>query len=264
MKQKFKTRGLEAWLSGKSKAVICLSGGVDSCALLVYSADILGAKNVSAFAGTAPYMFDSELKFARSMCKKLGVKLREGDVCVSEIMQSNPLSRCFLCKRAIFAAARDYADEIGADCVLDGTNYDDMGESRPGEAAKAEFGIESPFAKFCVIKSEIRSLLFDYGYADIARKPSATCFMTRLPVGASATQKDFRDIEGVESFLRSEGFDFVRARKFADKIEIQIPRNRLRELTSGAAAEKLAQFMASKGIENFGVSGYQFGYMQRK
>ena len=61
MKRSLKVRGFESWLRDKKRALVCLSGGVDSCALTVYCADILGADNTVAFIGTAPYIIDSEI-----------------------------------------------------------------------------------------------------------------------------------------------------------------------------------------------------------
>lgn len=263
MKRSLKVRGFESWLRDKKRVLVCLSGGVDSCALTVYCADILGADNTVAFIGTAPYIIDSEIKFAVDLCKKLGVKFIKEDVSVDEIMQSNPPSRCFLCKRNIFMKAREKADEAGVESVFDGTNYDDLGESRPGSAAKTEFDIESPFAKFCVVKSEVRKLLSYYGFAEIAGKPSATCFMTRLPTGARAKLSDFKIIKKTEDFLRQLGFDFSRARKYPDRIEIQVPRARVPELLQEQNAKKLGDFFAKNKVKNFEISreGYRHGCM---
>ena len=66
-----------------------------------------------------------------------------------------------------------------------------------------------------------------------------------------------------EDFLRQLGFDFSRARKYPDRMEIQVPRARVPELLQEQNAKKLGDFFAKNKVKNFEISreGYRHGCM---
>ena len=123
---------------------ICLafSGGVDSSLLLKVAVDEMAKKGGRVYAVT----FDSrlhpscDLEIARRVAGELG-GIHEV-IIVNELEQeeirSNPVNRCYLCKRHLFRFLRDFASARGIEVILDGTNEDDMYVYRPGIQALKE------------------------------------------------------------------------------------------------------------------------------
>lgn len=261
-----KIRNFEALVRGFGRVAVCLSGGVDSSVLLAYCVRLLGSGNVLAVLGTARYMISSELDFARTVAARFGAECAVADVSVAEITDSNPVDRCYICKRAIFSTACSIAARRGIAAVLDGSNYDDLRESRLGMRAKDECGVRSPFMECGITKAEIRALAAEVGVGECAEKMSATCLMTRFECNRAVSDADLRRVAAVEDFLRGEGFALCRARDFGGAIEIQVVPEMVARLAEGAAARsRLDAFMAAEGIARFGVSkdGYKFGCMQK-
>ena len=263
MKQNTKIQNLRSVIQSYGKVAVCLSGGVDSCTLLKFSSEILGSDNVLAIVGSAEYMIVEEMDFAKKLCEKLGVRLVSIDVSVAEIISANPPERCYICKRKIFSTAKKIAESFGIYKVVDGTNYDDLNEVRLGMLAKKEFCIESPFADCKISKNLIRELAKSLSLEECSRKVSATCLMTRFPVGAKASREDFVAIEKVEAFVKSLGFDLVRARVCGDTIIIEVECSRVSELTSHKNMAILKDYFVKEIKKDFKISeqGYKLGFV---
>ena len=84
-----------------------------------------------------------DLKIARQVAGELGGihQVIRVDELEQEEIRSNPVNRCYLCKRHLFRFLRDFASARGIEVILDGTNEDDMYVYRPGIQALKELGI---------------------------------------------------------------------------------------------------------------------------
>lgn len=263
MKPNLKAENLERFVLARGKALVCLSGGVDSSVLLAYCARVLGRANTAAFIGAARYMIFPEIVSAKKLCAGLGVEVFERSVELPEILGGNPPNRCYLCKRAIFKAARGVAAQIGAAAVFDGSNADDLAENRLGDAAKAELQIQSPFAECGFAKADIRALAETLGMPETARKPSATCLMTRFAAGRSVSQAELDFVASAEAFVKSLGFGVVRVRDCGGNFELELGAADMQNFTQQAASA-VNSFFAAHNAKLAPVCAYRFGRMSAK
>jgi len=82
------TLGTRDYMSkcGFEKAIVGLSGGIDSAVTLAIAVRAVGATNVLALAMPSPYSSESSVEDAKSLCEKLGVELHFLNI--SDIMDS--------------------------------------------------------------------------------------------------------------------------------------------------------------------------------
>ena len=133
------------YLKGLGKVVLAFSGGVDSTFLLRVAKEALG-DNVKAVTILSPYIPKWEIAEAEELVKELGVKHEIIEAPIIDSIKFNPEDRCYLCKTAVFSMILDVAKKQGYDCVIDGTNFDDISDYRPG--LKALKGIRSKKSTF--------------------------------------------------------------------------------------------------------------------
>ena len=125
--------------------------GVDSSLLLKMAADRAAKKGTKVWAVT----FNSrlhpscDLENARKVAEELGGihVILEIDELEMEEIRSNPVNRCYLCKRNLFRTLMAFAKEKGVEVLAEGTNEDDLHVYRPGIQAVRELGIRSPLAE---------------------------------------------------------------------------------------------------------------------
>ena len=216
-----------------------------------------------AIIGSAEYMLSDEIDFAKRLCEKIGVHFVLADVSIAEIIEKNPPDRCYLCKRKIFQQAIKIASAYGIVSVVDGTNYDDLKETRLGLIAKKQLGVESPFADCEIGKDSVRALAKELSLAECADKTSATCLMTRFAIGAHATMQDFADIEKAEAFIKSLGFGLVRVRLRDNVMIIEVERSQLSKLASHENITVLKDYFVKEIKKDFKISqdGYKLGFV---
>lgn len=183
---------------------LAFSGGVDSALLLRIAADCVKETKKKLWAVT----FETRLhpacdrEAAARAAQEAGVEqvvIRIDELAMEEL-RSNPVDRCYLCKKQLFARLQEFASAQEA-CMLDGTNADDLQVYRPGLKALAEYGVKSPLADCGITKAEVRWLAAEYGIS-AASRPSTPCMATRLPYGTRLTYELLERIEKAEEWLR--------------------------------------------------------------
>lgn len=202
-----KTEQLEAIMDELTDQDMALafSGGVDSSLLLKMAADRAAKKGTKVWAVT----FNSrlhpscDLENARKVAGELGGihVILEIDELEMEEIRSNPVNRCYLCKRNLFRTLMAFAKEKGVEVLAEGTNEDDLHVYRPGIQAVRELGIRSPLAEAGLTKEEVRRLAAACGIS-AASRPSTPCMATRLPYGARLDYEILKKIEAGEEILR--------------------------------------------------------------
>jgi uncharacterized protein len=223
MNQADKLEDLKKRIAEKGKLLVAYSGGVDSSLLARVAHDALGG-NALAVILDSIVMPRSELLSAKEQARSLGLNYRvaEFPILKDEQFFTNPVTRCYICKKRSAAVLKSIAKEEGIGCIADGVNLSDFRDYRPGIAACDEEGIWHPFVDTAITKEDIRAQARNLGLA-LWNKPSAACLASRIPYGQPITQESLRMVEEAEEYLRSLGFlqHRVRSHGRVARIELQ-------------------------------------------
>jgi uncharacterized protein len=156
------------------------------------------------------------------------------------------------------------ASELGIGIVLDGSNYDDLSDYRPGMQALKELGIRSPLREAGLTKQEIRELSREAGLPTW-NKPAYACLASRIPYGETITREKLLRIEKSEDYLRKSGFVQFRVRSHGDLARIEVSPD---ERPGFFDMDKMNEI--SRSLKSFGfiyvaleLEGYKTGSMNR-
>jgi len=247
--QNAKLKKLSKILKDLKSVVIAYSGGLDSTFLLKFAFDTLGKNNVLAVTARSETYPESEYKEAKGLARSIGA--RHITIVTEELklkkFMSNPVNRCYYCKKELFGKLASLARENEKNFVLDGTNFDDLKDTRYGRKAAAEFGVRSPLLDAKIGKSDIRKASKALGLST-HDKPSFACLASRIPFGHKIALEGLRKVERAEEFLRSLGFRQFRVRLHGDIARIEIIKSEF-----GRAIKK-----SDKIIENLKRLGFVY------
>jgi uncharacterized protein len=221
--------------------LIAYSGGVDSTFLLKVAKDILYNKVISVTATSLTYP-SYEIENARQMAKRLGIRhlIVKTDELSNIKFINNTQDRCYWCKRELFLKLTVLAKKYKLNYVLDGSNYDDTKDFRPGMKAAREFGIRSPLKEVGFTKQEIRNLSKRFGLS-IWDKPSFACLASRFPYGMRITKEGLNRVDKAERFLRNFGITQVRVRHHNQIARIEVFKDEIPKLLKEKEREKIVR-----------------------
>lgn len=239
--------------------LVAYSGGVDSTFLLKSAKEALG-ENVLAVIAESPTYPSDEVENAKKLCEKLGVGFRviQTDEFSDENFVSNPKERCYFCKKELFSKLLAIAKENNIACVLDGSNYDDRSDYRPGTKAKNELGIRSPLMELSFTKQDIRDFSKQLNLPTWD-KPSYACLASRIPYGTRITEEILTKIEEGERFLRSLGFKQLRVRHHGSIVRIEIDKRVMQEDLMNKISKKFEELGYT--YVTLDLKGYRTGSM---
>ncbi len=198
-----KYRLLQAFFQEQGQVAVAFSGGVDSSLLLQAAMAVIPGGTTAVFADSVLQKEDA-LPRVRSTCRQLG--------CSLQICQLTPFAwpefivndedRCYYCKGRFY---RSLQAMVPGRVIVDGTNFDDLGEHRPGLRAIKELGVMMPLVAAGLGKGEIRILARDHGLAcwDL---PSESCLATRVKTGSLINSKILGMIARAEKMLADLDF----------------------------------------------------------
>jgi len=217
-----KAKKLQEILAQMESVLVAYSGGADSTLLLRVAQDTLGDRVLAITAKSAIYP-QEEIEASQRVAKKLGVKhiIIETEELTDPNFVGNPPDRCYYCKRELFSRLMAIARENNLNYVLDGSNYDDLGDLRPGMKAAQEFGVRSPLQEAKFTKDDIRRLSQLLGLPTWD-KPSLACLASRLPYGNRITEDVLSKIQQAEAFVRNLGLTQVRVRHHNQIARIEV------------------------------------------
>jgi uncharacterized protein len=208
-------------LQGK-KVLVAFSGGVDSSVVtrlaLEFCAKVVA---VTAILKVSP---PGELEGAKYVAEELGVDWRTIEIAVLEDANftANPPNRCYFCKKELMTALLQLAEGEGLDYVIDGTNYDDLKDIRPGYQAVQELQIQSPLAEAGITKNEIRQIAKEYQLS-IFNKPAMACLASRIPYGNEITERKLKMIAEAETLIKNlTEVSVVRVRHHGNMARIEV------------------------------------------
>lgn len=204
------------------KAAVAFSGGIDSALVLKVAHDVL-RNNVVAVTADSPSLPRRELEKAKKTAEEIGarhliISTKEAE---DENYLKNPNDRCYYCKTELYNKLSGLSKKLGIKNVLNGTNFDDISDYRPGLKAADENGVISPLKDAKLAKNEIRELAKHLGL-EVWDKPSSPCLSSRVPYGQEITFKKLAMIEKAEDFLKGFGIRELRVRHFGNAAKIEV------------------------------------------
>ena len=203
-------------------AVIAFSGGVDSTFLAKVAREELG-ENLLAVTASSEIHLPGEKEAAQEIARKLDLKHRviATEELSNEQFAANSPERCYFCKKMLFGKLLSIAKDHGLPYVLDGANYDDQFDHRPGMRAGRELGIKSPLLEAGLTKDDIRDLSRQMGLPDWD-KPSQSCLSSRFPYGERITSEKLSMVRQAEEYLGSLGIKILRVRHHGQLARIEV------------------------------------------
>ena len=212
---------LSDFFADNPQAALAFSGGVDSSFLLY--AGMRWGKRVKAYYVRTPFQPEFEYRDALRLARELNAQMEviTRNVLELEEVTANPPDRCYHCKKAIFSAIAEKAQEDGFSLLLDGTNASDQEDDRPGMRALRELSVLSPLRACGLTKDAIRELSRQAGLFTWD-KPAYACLATRIPTGTAITEEMLSRTEWAEDYLSGLGFTDFRVRTLGNDAKLQL------------------------------------------
>jgi len=258
-----KYNNLKKLLRKMGRVLVAFSGGVDSTFLLKVAQDVLGEDVLAVIASSATYP-QREREEALKLAAELNARYRviETHELDNPDFSSNPPQRCYYCKKELFSKLKGIAQSERIPYVLDGSNYEDTKDFRPGLEAVDELGVRSPLREVGLVKSEIRQLSLKLGLPTW-QKPSFACLSSRFPYYTEIDPQSLRQIDRAEEYLRKLGFSQFRVRHHDQIARIEIAQQDFSKLLEKGMKEKIIQNFKKWGYVyiTLDLEGYRSGSM---
>jgi len=228
---KQKLSELEKWYAARKGSIVAFSGGIDSTLVLFLARKFQGKGNAVGVISNSESLKKKDFELAQAICKQFDIHLEviKTNELADERYNMNPVNRCFFCKEHLYSDLSAVKEKYPGFDVLNGTNFDDFGDYRPGLQAAANHEILSPMADCKVTKTELREMAryFDLPNWD---KPASPCLSSRIPYNHVITHQKLRQVEDAENILNELGFTDVRVRHYDTYGKIEVPRDEVERL----------------------------------
>ena len=228
---KEKLTELGQWYSQRKGSLVAFSGGIDSTLVLYLARKFQGRDNAIGVISNSESLKNKDFKLAQLFCEEFDIQLRVIKTEeLSDLRYSqNPINRCFFCKDHLFNDLQEMKKEFPDFEILSGTNYDDLGDYRPGIDAAQKNQVLSPLVDCKLTKDEIREIARYFNLPNW-NKPASPCLSSRIPYNQAVTFEKLKQIESAEDLLNSYGFEDVRVRHFGTFGKIEVKKEDMEKL----------------------------------
>jgi uncharacterized protein len=222
---------LQEWFKPDEGSIIAFSGGIDSSLVLYFARMVQGRQNAIGVISNSESLKNKDFELAKSFCQKYDIQLEiiTTKELEDERYSSNPSDRCFFCKQHLYADMGKVLEKYPGFKVLNGTNFDDLKDYRPGLKAASDHKIFSPLAECGITKDELRAIA---RYYDLINwdKPASPCLSSRIPYDSPITREKLQQVESAENILNMHGFEDVRVRHYGELARIEVKQHELDRL----------------------------------
>ncbi len=265
MDQSSKLKRLKEVIYGYRSVLVAFSGGVDSAFVLKVARDVLGRDHAKAVTAESESVSARELDLAKALALALDVehKVIQTHELDNANYKTNPMNRCYFCKTELYGQLLPIAREWNLETIANGTNFDDLGDFRPGLAAADEHGIKSPLVEAGLTKAEIRDLSHTLGIP-VWDKPAEPCLSSRFPYGHEITPEKLKQVETGENFLKDLGFKIVRLRHFGAKARLELGHREFVRVMDVELRGRITEFIRSLGFKTVIFEPYQSGRLNEE
>lgn len=235
-------------LKGLENCAIAFSGGTDSTLLLYYLSKL--KINSKAYTFHSYLYPEKELNDAVNTAVTLGIDhevIKLNPLQDIENIKNNPKERCYICKKYMFTHLIEKAKKDGMKYIIEGSNFDDRSDFRPGKKAVDELNVLSPLDMAELTKNEIRSLLKKAGLD--YTKPSFACYFSRFPYNMEISKDMIEIVSKSECFIHSLGFNSARVRYHNQIARIEASENHIKDIINNKEIrEKITTYLKSLGF----------------
>ena len=244
---------LREFIRDINNVCVAYSGGVDSSLVATIAREQLGSK-AFAVTGVSPSLAPYLLKQARLQAAWIGIHHEECQT--NEINEpnyfKNPKNRCFACKQELHKHLNQISKRSNNAQVIDGVNYDDLQDFRPGINASNQAGVISPLAELEIDKKSIRSISKSLGlpWWD---KPAQPCLASRIPFGEEISSTRLEQIALAEEWIVNQGFSKVRVRSQGLSARIELPSDEIDNFLKIIERKKLIKYFLYLGFHSISI-----------
>ncbi|MFA9389690.1 MAG: ATP-dependent sacrificial sulfur transferase LarE [Prolixibacteraceae bacterium] len=227
-----KLKQLEQWFHEQEGSIVAFSGGIDSTLVLFLARKFQGREKAIGVISNSESLKAKDFKLAQDFCVQFDIQLEviKTNELEDERYNSNPIDRCFFCKDHLFADLTKICNKYPGFKVLSGTNFDDLGDYRPGINAAKKNEVLAPMVDCKISKEEIR-VIAKYFELPNWDKPASPCLSSRIPYNQTVTLEKLKQIEAAEDLLNTYGFNDVRVRHYGTYGKIEVKKEDLEKLS---------------------------------
>ncbi len=230
------------------RAVVALSGGVDSSLVAALAFEALG-REACAVTLTGPAVARAEVARAERVAASIGLEhvLLKANPLERTEYRENGSDRCYFCRSVETTVLRDFGLTRSAVQYLDGVHRDDLADDRPGLRAMDEAGFSHPLLWGGWGKKEVRA---EAHRRDLPNwdQPSDACLASRVAHGDPVSVELLGRIESAEAMLLSLGFRRVRVRVRSGTARIEVDPSEVSRLRAEPLASEVTREVERLGF----------------